>query len=72
MACLPLPHSKAMSTVKELRLLKAQVQDVAQVCNAVARGDLSQEITVLVQGVVKSDPPVSHINSTCFRVPPMR
>ena len=41
-----------MSAVEELRLLKAQVQDVARVCNAVARGDLSQKITVPVQGVV--------------------
>ena len=41
-----------MSAVKELRLLKAQVQDVARVCNAVAHGDLSQKITVPVQGVV--------------------
>ena len=36
----------------ELQLLKDQVQDVARVCNAVARGDLSQKITVPVQGVV--------------------
>lgn len=41
-----------MSAVEELRLLKTQVQDVARVCNAVARGDLSQKITVHVQGVV--------------------
>jgi len=41
-----------MSAVEELRLLKTQVQDVARVCNAVARGDLSQKITVPVQGVV--------------------
>ena len=41
-----------MSAMEELRLLKAQVQDVARVCNAVARGDLSQKITVPVQGVV--------------------
>ena len=41
-----------MSAVEELRLLKAQVQDVARVCNAVALGDLSQKITVPVQGVV--------------------
>ena len=41
-----------MSAVEELKLLKAQVQDVARVCNAVARGDLSQKITVPVQGVV--------------------
>jgi len=41
-----------MSAVEELRLLKAKVSDVARVCNAVARGDLSQKITVPVQGVV--------------------
>ena len=41
-----------MSAVDELKLLKTQVQDVARGCNAVARGDLSQKITVPVQGVV--------------------
>jgi hypothetical protein len=41
-----------MSAVEELKLLKAQVQDVARVCKAVADGDLSQKITVPVQGVV--------------------
>jgi osomolarity two-component system sensor histidine kinase NIK1 len=41
-----------ISAVEELRLLKDQVQAVARVCNAVARGDLSQKITVPVQGVV--------------------
>jgi osomolarity two-component system, sensor histidine kinase NIK1 len=41
-----------MSAVEELKLLKAQVQDIARVCNAVARGDLSQKITVPIQGVV--------------------
>jgi osomolarity two-component system, sensor histidine kinase NIK1 len=41
-----------MSAVEELKLLKAQVQDVARVCRAVAAGDLSQKITVPVQGVV--------------------
>ncbi|KAG9073424.1 hypothetical protein FS749_015238, partial [Ceratobasidium sp. UAMH 11750] len=41
-----------MSAVEELKLLKAQVQDVARVCKAVAEGDLSQKITVPVQGVV--------------------
>lgn len=35
--------------VKEQQLLKDQVQDVAQVCNAAGRGDLSQKITVVVQ-----------------------
>ncbi|KAL0575323.1 Histidine kinase osmosensor [Marasmius crinis-equi] len=41
-----------LSAVEELRLLKAQVQDVARVCKAVADGDLTQKITVPVQGVV--------------------
>ncbi|KAF8523467.1 putative nik-1 protein (Os-1p protein) [Hysterangium stoloniferum] len=41
-----------MSAVEELKLLKAQVQDVARVCKAVALGDLSQKITVPVQGIV--------------------
>ncbi len=41
-----------MSAMEELRLLKTQVQDVSRVCQAVARGDLSQKITVPVQGVV--------------------
>ena len=41
-----------MSAVEELQLLKAQVQDVVWVCNAVTRGDLSQKTTVPVQGVV--------------------
>jgi hypothetical protein len=41
-----------MGAIEELRLLKAQVGDIARVCNAVARGDLSQKITVPVQGVV--------------------
>ncbi|KAF9031770.1 hypothetical protein BJ165DRAFT_1358177 [Panaeolus papilionaceus] len=40
-----------MSAAEELRLLKAQLTDVPRVCNAVARGDLSQKITVPVQGV---------------------
>ncbi|KAF8321300.1 hypothetical protein DL93DRAFT_2052095 [Clavulina sp. PMI_390] len=38
--------------MEELKLLKAQVQDVARVCRAVASGDLSQKVTVAVQGVV--------------------
>lgn len=41
-----------LSAVEELRLLKAQVQDVARVCKAVADGDLTQKITVPVQGPV--------------------
>jgi hypothetical protein len=36
-----------MSVVEELKLLKAQVQDVVRVCNTVAHGDLSQKIMVL-------------------------
>lgn len=38
------------SAVNELRLVKAQVSDVVRVCDAVSRGDLSQKITVPVQG----------------------
>ncbi|KAG8815169.1 hypothetical protein FRC17_000839, partial [Serendipita sp. 399] len=41
-----------LSAVEELRLLKAQVQDVARVCKAVANGDLTQKIEVGVQGPV--------------------
>jgi hypothetical protein len=45
-------YESGMNAVDELRLLKAQVQDVARVCKAVAAGDLSQKITVNVEGVV--------------------
>ncbi|KAG6906866.1 hypothetical protein DXG01_011628 [Tephrocybe rancida] len=45
-------YTPLQEQVQELQLLKDQVQDVARVCNAVARGDLSQKITVPVQGVV--------------------
>jgi len=41
-----------LSAEEELRLLKAQVQDIARVCKAVALGDLTQHITVPVQGHV--------------------
>lgn len=41
-----------ITAVDELKLLKTQVQDVSRVCQAVARGDLTQKITVPVQGVV--------------------
>ncbi|KAG8821593.1 hypothetical protein FRC19_007556 [Serendipita sp. 401] len=41
-----------LSAVEELHLLKAQVQDVARVCKAVANGDLTQKIEVGVQGPV--------------------
>ncbi|KAJ7021833.1 hypothetical protein C8F04DRAFT_1273243 [Mycena alexandri] len=37
-----------MNALEELRLLK--VRDVSRVCNAVATGDLTQKITVPVQG----------------------
>lgn len=46
------PTEPALPTLEELRLLKAQLGDVARVCNAVARGDLSNKITVPVQGTV--------------------
>ncbi|KAG8940971.1 hypothetical protein FRC04_004862 [Tulasnella sp. 424] len=42
----------AISATDELQLLKAQVQDVARVCKAVANGDLTQKITVPVQDSV--------------------
>ena len=41
-----------LSAMEELKLLKTQVQDVSRVCQAVARGDLSQKITVPVEGNV--------------------
>jgi osomolarity two-component system sensor histidine kinase NIK1 len=50
------PGSLAAATIDRMStvegLLKAQVQDVVWVCNAVNHGDLSQKITVPVQGVV--------------------
>lgn len=49
---MPISTESGMSAVEELKLLKAQVQDVARVCRAVAAGDLSQKVTVAVQGVV--------------------
>ena len=41
-----------LSAMEELKLLKTQVQDVSRVCQAVARGDLSQKITLPVEGNV--------------------
>ena len=38
--------------LEELRLLKSQLGDIARVCNAVARGDLSHKITMPVQGII--------------------
>jgi hypothetical protein len=45
-------HGTTNPSAVELELLKAQVQDVARVCNAVASGDLSKVITTPAQGVV--------------------
>lgn len=45
-------EESGMSAEEELHLLKAQVQDIARVCKAVALGDLSQHIMVPVQGQV--------------------
>lgn len=39
-----------VSAETELELLKAQVQDIARVCKAVALGDLTQKIIVPVKG----------------------
>ncbi|KAG8971097.1 hypothetical protein FRC05_011466 [Tulasnella sp. 425] len=44
--------SLVISTTDEFQLLKAQVQNVAPVCEAVANGDLTPKITVSVQGSV--------------------
>lgn len=41
-----------MAAAEELKLLKSQLGDIARVCNAVARGNLSHKITVPVHGVV--------------------
>ncbi|KAF8308501.1 hypothetical protein DL93DRAFT_2086853 [Clavulina sp. PMI_390] len=38
-----------LSPLEELRLLKAQVQDLTRVCQAVASGDLSQRVTIPVE-----------------------
>ena len=56
-----------ISAVEELRLLKAQVQDVARVCNAVACGDLSQKITVPVHGDVMVQLKEVINGMVCFR-----
>ena len=40
-----------MSPLEELRLLKCQIADIPRICVAVSRGDLSQKLTVQVQGV---------------------
>ncbi|KAK7682164.1 hypothetical protein QCA50_014751 [Cerrena zonata] len=47
-----LAHESGMNAAEELKLLKQQVSDIARVCNAVSRGDLSRRITVPVQGAV--------------------
>ncbi|KAJ7457509.1 hypothetical protein FB451DRAFT_1564296 [Mycena latifolia] len=39
-----------LDALEEVRLLKDQVRDVSRVCNAVATGDLTQNIIVPVQG----------------------
>lgn len=41
-----------IDAISELMLLNEQVQDVARVCTAVAKGDLPQKIEVTVQGAV--------------------
>ncbi|KAI7945110.1 hypothetical protein MJO28_010805 [Puccinia striiformis f. sp. tritici] len=43
-------NNKELTAEEELKLLKAQVSDFARVCKAVARGDLSQTVTINVQG----------------------
>ncbi|KAH8913413.1 hypothetical protein BT69DRAFT_1193854, partial [Atractiella rhizophila] len=39
-----------LSVEQELKLLKAQIQDIARVCKSVALGDFTQKIDVPVQG----------------------
>ncbi|EJT98286.1 hypothetical protein DACRYDRAFT_118989 [Dacryopinax primogenitus] len=46
---------RGMDAVDELKLLKAQVQEIARVCMGVAQGDLSKVITIEVQGPVMSE-----------------
>ena len=41
-----------LSTMEELKLRKTQVQNISRVCQAVACGDLSQKITLPVEGNV--------------------
>ncbi|KZO97432.1 hypothetical protein CALVIDRAFT_459250, partial [Calocera viscosa TUFC12733] len=44
-----------MDAVDELKLLKAQVQEIARVCKGVAEGDLVTMIAIDVQGPVMSE-----------------
>lgn len=62
-------RESGMNAVDELRLLKSQVQDVARVCNAVARGDLSQQITVEVRSEVMVN--LKDAINTMVRRPPI-
>ncbi|KAI0031298.1 hypothetical protein K488DRAFT_52367 [Vararia minispora EC-137] len=48
-------YESGMSAVDELRLLKDQIKAVASVCSAVARGDLSEKVTVPVHGTVMNE-----------------
>ncbi len=60
-----------LSAQEELRLLKAQVQDIARVCKAVAFGDLTQHITVPVQVTSWSNSRISSIRwSIASRISP--
>lgn len=43
-------YESEMSAAEELKLLKTQIRDVRRVCEAIARGDFSQKVTVPVQG----------------------
>ncbi|KAF9527854.1 hypothetical protein CPB83DRAFT_855305 [Crepidotus variabilis] len=46
------PFENGMSPIEELRLLKAQISDVARVCGAVIRGDLGQRITAPAHDII--------------------
>ncbi|KAL4265422.1 hypothetical protein AB1N83_002757 [Pleurotus pulmonarius] len=43
-----------VGSLEEMRMLKSQIGDIARVCSAVTRGDLSQKVTTPVRGVVMS------------------
>lgn len=47
---IPTAFESEMSAAEELKLLKTQIQDVRRVCEAIARGDFSQNVSVPVQG----------------------
>ncbi|KAI0048484.1 hypothetical protein FA95DRAFT_1557995 [Auriscalpium vulgare] len=47
-----IPPLSLSEAEQELRLMKAQVQDVARVCNAITKGDMRQRMTMPAHGIV--------------------